>query len=379
MPPITDPTPMTRALPAPRRTAAEALRLAADHARLAPSVHNTQPWTLVLRGRRLEFHADRDRQLRTLDPVGRALTQSIGAAVLNARVSLASSGWATVVERLPSAADPDLLVVLTPIEGAPDAGLAPLAGAVPVRRTNRRAFSAAELPEDLLRRLIGVVAAEGVQLIPVRTENHRRLVARLTQQADALQNADAAYRAEMRRWTTRSPDSRDGVPSAAVPHVDGRQHDDVPLRDFDSTGAGELPPETHSSSGQTMVLLATALDDAAAWLSAGEALERLLLELTRHGWAAGPLTQAIEVPLTRTQLRAALTWNAHPQMLLRIGRATPTPAPPRRLHDDVVEDDMPPPVAATHSPAPWSWSPAPGDGTTSHRPVSDGRGGTSWV
>ncbi len=349
MPPTTDHAASLRPQ-AHRPTMTEALERAADHARLAPSVHNTQPWSLVLRAGQLEVHADRSRQLATLDPVGRALTLSVGAALFNARVSLAASGWAAVVQHYPDAGDLDPVAVVLPVEGDPDVALAALAPAISARRTNRRAFTGDELPEDLLRRLIQAVAAEGARLIPVTNEAHRRLVARLTQQADALQNADPAYRAELRRWTTRSPDSGDGVPPAVVPHIDGRQHDDVPIRDFDSVGAGELPPETHSTVSQTMVLLATPEDDMTAWLRAGEALERLLLETTLHGWAASPLTQAIELPLTRTQLRSAMTWNAHPQMLLRIGRAAATPAPPHRLRDDAVKNSSLRPGAGARRP-----------------------------
>ncbi|RBY80809.1 nitroreductase [Blastococcus sp. TF02A-26] len=387
MPPTThqDPPPSTG--PISRPAPSDALEDAADAARLAPSVHNTQPWRLVLHGDRLELHADRTRQLLTLDPVGRALAQSVGAALFNARVSLAASGWATAVERLPDPADPDLLAVVRLVEGPPDPELAALAPAVPRRRTNRRAFTAEEVPEELLRDLAGAVAAEGARLLPLSNEAHRALVARLTQQADAVQNADPAYRAELRRWTTRSAESGDGVPASVVPHVDGRQHDDVPIRDFDTAGAGALPPETHSTSGQTIVLLATPRDDQAAWLRAGEALERLELELTGEGWAASPLTQAVEVPLTRTQLRSALTWDSHPQMLLRIGRAAASPSPPHRLRDDVVENSSRPPEPAA-PPLPsrlgWPAPPAPApvqapEETPARRPVSDGRGGTTWV
>jgi hypothetical protein len=62
----------------------------------------------------------------------------------------------------------------------------------------------------------------------------------------------------------------------------------------------------------------------------------LLLELDRLGWVAEAVSQAIEVPLARTQLRAALTWSAHPQMLLRICHAATAPRPPRRSRDAVL-------------------------------------------
>jgi hypothetical protein len=65
-------------------------------------------------------------------------------------------------------------------------------------------------------------------------------------------------------------------------------------------------------------------------------MQRVLLELTAQGWAVRPFTQLIEVPLTRTQLRSAFAWDAHPQLVLRAGRADPTPATPRRRVSDVV-------------------------------------------
>ncbi|NYJ08758.1 Acg family FMN-binding oxidoreductase [Petropleomorpha daqingensis] len=315
---------------------AAALERSARLAVLAPSVHNTQPWLFGLRDDRLVVRADRSRQLTALDPTGRELVQSVGAALFTIRVGLAAEGWDADVERLPDPADPDLLAVVRCAAATPDPALAALAPAVPLRRTNRRAFLPGEVPEEVLRGLAAGAAAEGALLVPVLRETHRRLLARLTQQADRLQAAEPGYRAELRHWTNRRPEDRDGVPAAAVPKVDGRQHDDLPLRDFDTSGAGGLPAETASGVDGTLVVLATPTDDSRAWLECGEAMQRVLLELTALGWAASPFTQLIEVPLTRTQLRSALAWDAHPQLILRIGHAAPTPETPRRLVSEVV-------------------------------------------
>ncbi|MGY1666695.1 Acg family FMN-binding oxidoreductase [Geodermatophilus sp. SYSU D00696] len=357
---------MTRRTAAPRSL--PLLEAAADAAVLAPSVHNTQPWRIRLHPDRLELSADRSRQLTTLDPAGRALAQSIGAALLNARVALAAAGTAARVDRLPDPVDPDLMAVLHPVAGPADPALAALAPAVRRRRTNRRRYDPERLPEDLLRVLVAAAAAEETVLVPVSHEDHVHLLARLVQQADRIQNADPAYRAELRRWTNREPRAGDGVPTSAVPHVDGRQHDQLPVRDFDTTGAGLLPPDTGSGTEQTLVVLATHRDDPLAWLRCGEALERVLLELTARGWVAGPLTQAVEVPVTRTQLRSALTWDAHPQSVLRIGRAPATSPTPRRPRGTVVENSASP-----------VQRPARGRPGPPTRPVPDGRGGTTWV
>jgi nitroreductase len=78
------PTPGTAPERWPDRTTEE-LEAAADAARLAPSVHNTQPWRIVMHPQQLDLRADRSRQLTTLDPVGRGLVQSVGAALFNVR------------------------------------------------------------------------------------------------------------------------------------------------------------------------------------------------------------------------------------------------------------------------------------------------------
>jgi nitroreductase len=353
---------------------ASALEDAVDLGRLAPSVHNTQPWTFVLFADRMELRADRSRQLSVLDPEGRELVESVGAALFNVRCALAARGFAAVVERLPRPADPDLLAVVRPVDGEPDPVLARLARAIPRRHTNRRPFGPATVPDEVVERLTEATAAEGALLVAVRRPEQRALIGELTQEADRLQNTDPAYREELRTWTSRTPAQGDGVPLSSVPLTTGVRPDALPLRDFDTRGTGGLPARTGSGTDQTLLLVATEQDDPAAWLRSGEALERLLLELTRGEWVAGPITQPLEVPATRVRL-GELTAPAHPQMLLRIGRAAPAPGTPRRPRRTVVEN------STQRVPEPHPSAQVPGRPPTEprSRPVSDGRGGTTWI
>jgi hypothetical protein len=172
---------------------------------------------------------------------------------------------------------------------------------------------------------------------PFTREDHRQITARLSRQADNLENIDPAYRAEPRAWTSDDPRRLDGVPAMAVPHVDAGAHDDMPIRDFDTHGNGGLPTETYSSSQQCLLLLGTAQDTPAAWLRAGEALEHVLLEITRRGYAASPFTQLIEVAATNVALCEELELRMYPQALLRVGRAPNTPASRRRRLRDMLD------------------------------------------
>jgi len=316
------------------------LRRAAVRATLAPSVHNTQPWRMHLAEDRLDLFADLSRQLLVLDPTGRQLFISCGCALMNARVAVAGLGVGVRLQRFPNPLQNNLVASLLPADQPADPELAALDPVIELRQTNRREFAPEQVPESILATLEAAAAAEDAMLVPIRDPQARIVVAMLSQRADAIENRNPAYRAELRAWTTDDPGRRDGVPSLAVPHVDGSAQDDLPIRDFDTRGTGGLPARTRSSLNQTMVLLCTNGDTPADWLRAGEALERVLLEITRHGLSASLLTQVTEVPATRAELRRELKLTSYPHVLLRIGRAPTTPASRRRRLVDVLTEDV---------------------------------------
>ncbi|MDQ2957787.1 MAG: nitroreductase [Actinomycetota bacterium] len=314
------------------------LRRAAVRATLAPSLHNTQPWQLAIAGGELALLADGSSQLRELDPSGRQLLISCGCALMNARVSLATAGY-SAVRRLPDPDRPQLLAMIGgPHQDGPLSELAALDPMVELRQTNRRQFAEDDVPDELVDRLVAVAAEEQGLLFPVVRDEHRYAVASLSQRADRQQNADAGYRGELRRWTGVEPGRLDGVPASVTPHVDGSSGDQVPIRDFDTSGDGELPSHTGSLMSQCLLVLGTVSDNRESWLRAGEALERVLLEITRHGYAVSVFSQVIEIPYTRAALRQELGLAMCPQLVLRVGRAQRTPATRRRRLVDVLSE-----------------------------------------
>jgi nitroreductase len=313
------------------------LRAAASRAVLAPSVHNTQPWRFVATPTTLEIYADRSRQLPVLDPTGRQLHLSLGCALFNARVSLAAAGVPVTVTRLPDPSHPDLVARLqVNPTGIADPVVGALDNVIVLRQTNRRKFQPDPVPAELVVSLVAAAEAEGALLREVVADD-RLALARLSQRADTLQLTDPAYRAELRAWTSNDPQRRDGVWAAAVPHVDGTSGDEVPVRDFDTQGAGRLPAQTQSTASQCLLILGTEVDSPLAWLHAGEALERIWLEITRAGYVASLFTQVIEVAPARVQLRDELRLGMQPHVVLRVGRARITAATMRRHLPDVLD------------------------------------------
>ncbi len=319
----------------------EALRRAAVRATWAPSVHNTQPWQFVVGRAALGVHADRSRQLPVLDPSGRQLIISCGCAVFNARVSLAADGFAAAVRRYAPGERGNLVADLAGEPGS-EPQVAALDPVLALRRTNRRQFADDQVAPELVATLQTVAAAEHATLVTVQTQPHRMAVALLSQRAEAIEEANPAYRAELRAWVSDDQRRGDGVLITTLPRLDRTAPADgvapggLPLRTFADPGEAGLPSSRLANRDHSLFLLGTERDDPVSWLRAGEALERVWLEVTRAGYVMSLFTQLIEVPVTREQLRSELGLGMYPHVLLRVGRAPATPASRRRKLVEVL-------------------------------------------
>jgi nitroreductase len=313
-------------------------RKAVERASRAPSIHNTQPWHFVVRPDVLEMYGESDRQLRALDPTGRQMVISCGCALFNARVGLAAER-VVQVDRLPNPAKPDLLARLTMLDApASWTPLVRLDSMIEKRHTNRRDFFDEDVPPDVIYELINAAEQEEASLVEITKPEHKVIAAQLSREAEAIQNIDPGYQAEIQAWTTTDLRRPDGVPVSAIPRTDSRFESEGLIRDFDVAGRGWLPRLRQSSLNHCLLVLGTAKSTRSAWLRAGEALQRILLEATRLNFVVSLASQVSEVPSTRDRLRKELGLEFHPLLLMRIGRAAPTPASQRRHLNVIISE-----------------------------------------
>jgi len=309
----------------------------------APSIHNTQPWRLVVQGTTVQVHADRSRQLEVLDPDARQLTISCGAVVNHLEVAARAMGLHPETSVLPDPDDPDRLadVQLHPGEGpAPTAD--EVADAVDIlhRHTVRGRFTSEDLPYGLVARLREVVEEQGAMLRVLQPQEAVG-VAVLMDRAEALLLSTPGYVEELEAWVwpEASVELRpDGLPTPVVDAGQGRA-EEVRGRQFHPTRAvGISSLASTLAEHPTLMLLTTVADTPFDWVAAGRALSALLLHAAHEGVAAQPLGQVGDVPSTRVELRKELGIIGVPQMLLRLGRAEGHPETPRRPVEDVLAD-----------------------------------------
>lgn len=300
----------------------------------APSIHNSQPWRFRVAGHDLiEVHGDPGRLLWVADPRGRALHLSCGAALLNLRLAIRVAGGKPLVWPLPDpVAEPSLLASVQLAEGRPPATAErELFDSVWRRHTSRAPFTAQPLGETVRQALEEAAAAE-FALLRMLDDADTTLALVLAAAAEAELAKDFDHRVELCRWIgTEGAD--DGVPVPALGSRPGGKP--APVRDFGYAAPANPLPRGNYEPLPQLAVLATAHDEPADWLRAGQALQRVLLTATVHGVAASFLYQPIELHDIRQPGEAWWPWPECPQMIIRFGYGPAGPETPRRRVGDL--------------------------------------------
>lgn len=305
----------------PVSSLSEALDRAVAQAVLAPSPHNSQPWRFVVRDASLDLRADRDRALPIIDPDGRELTMSCGAALFQLSTALRAASLDVSVERLPDPTDRDLLARVGVRPGSPPTeDERALAEAIPWRHTVRAPYLGVELPEDFIARTRQDAEAAGAWLVALSGESARVALIALVMEAHHRQWSDPRFRRELASWMR--------------PDASGAQDGLFGLGDGADFGERVTPPATRlldagpndeardldlASVSPLLMILGTDGDSPAHWLRAGEALDRVLLRAESEDIAAAFLNQPVEVPALRRWVGDLAGRGGFPQAILRMG------------------------------------------------------------
>jgi hypothetical protein len=298
-------------------------------ATLAPSIHNTQPWQFHIRDNGVDVYADWRRRLDVIDPNGRQLTISVGAAMMNLRLALHQRGWESVV-RVPAERETSRLVAAVDIvrPAAPDPVLDELAGSMARRHTNRQPFTPDPVPKTAAHDLVVAAEVEGASL-NIASDSARAHIVRLIHAAEAQLREEGVYPAELTDRARPRP----------ARHGRGAWHavEAVPLRDF-----GLMTPHRRGlvESDEwypTILVLSTDGDNRPDWVRAGQALERVWLTAVAGGLAVAPMSQPLEIPRLRLEVTGSDSAR-RAQVLLLVGYAPPTTATPRRDLSEVLVD-----------------------------------------
>ncbi|MDG4798897.1 nitroreductase [Micromonospora sp. WMMD1082] len=311
----------------------EQLRVAATDAIRAPSLHNVQPWRFRLRDGGIEVLVDPARRLPATDPSGWGARVAGGAALFNLRLALAVAGAPATVRLRPYPSEPDVLARLLPdLPRRPTPVEQELYAAIPRRFSNRAPFWPDPVPADSRWRLGEAARAEHCWLELLIGVSAVNAFAEIAHGAHRVLERDPAYRAEREAWV-RTGHAPDGIPATAG----GPQAEPQDLLPSRGIGTAQRAPGRDFEPEPLVAVLGSAGNTAVDQVVAGQALQRVLLTATEAGLSVSMLSQPIEVPTAREQLRMSLGRFGTPQMVMRIGYGQPGWPTPRRRIDEVLD------------------------------------------
>jgi nitroreductase len=314
----------------------KALVQAADAARFAPSIHNTQPWRWVVRDGALELFGVTERQLTEQDPEGKMLLLSCGTALHHALVALDAEGWRHEVSRPDSPENGPIAVIRPTGREAVRPEATRHFQMLQVRRTDRRTVTDEVVPESTLTFLIKAAEEGGARLHVLNRDQVLQLAA-AADLAQKAQDSDDRLRAETASWVGGERADGTGIPASALP-------EELPLttvaeRDFQTRGT--LAAGEGHDRGATYAVLYGTGDDSVDWIRGGEALSRLWLAAAEQAVSLLPLSGPVEIPSTRVALRQMLGGLGWPFIAVRLGSLDPArsapPKTPRLPAGQVIE------------------------------------------
>ena len=301
----------------------------------APSMHNTQPWRFSRRPDGIDVIADDSRRLAVADPSGWAVRIACGAAVFNVRLAFAVHGVTPLVRCDPSPVTP------TCWPGSPPARRTSPprsnGGCTPPSRTG--AATAHPSPRNRYPRTCG----------PNCCRPHARRAPGWNWSSDRPPSGPSP------RSPTRPPGCCTAIPRTAPNWPPGPGRTAWRWTVYRPTPAGPArsrttccpaarsrlpdPARIRGGAGAAGRRPRHPGDLPGDQLTAGQALQRILLTITDAGLAASMLSQPIEVASAREQLRislgrygtpdgACVSATAHPDRP-HPGVARPRPSPTR--------------------------------------------------
>ncbi|MFN7289467.1 MAG: Acg family FMN-binding oxidoreductase [Pirellula sp.] len=296
---------------------ADRLTFLLRYATLAPSSHNTQPWSFRVRENAADLFIEETRWLKVADVDQRELHISIGCTLENLLVAAEHFGLDCETDYLPDSKNPMLAATVRiqrrgKISKERPASLFPMIG---IRHTNHGEYESTAIPVDILDQFQKVCVESGVILYMTSDLEIRQRVDELVIHADALEFANPAFREELGYWIGQGVFGTSWLISKigklAVTYVNM------------GTSQGKKDSSVLMSS-PVLGLISSDVNDRISQIKVGQVYQRLSLLAASFGIWTQPMSQILQVEECRN-LVADLQPNPKlfPQHPFRMGYAPP--------------------------------------------------------
>lgn len=289
---------------------------------LAPSGHNSQPWSFKLEGNSIEFWVNTERALAKSDPERRQLSIAMGCATENLAMAADYYGFETKIEYFPNSTDSDLFVIVRCNKAWKTKNdNRHLIFQIPKRVTNRGKYKPHSIPKDFQAQLKKFENNE-FQIVVIEHKETKLKLADILLAAQIESMDSTAFREELSHFIISSFSSKKtgmpgfalGLPSlislfasAMIKKVNmsrkTRKQDEKLLKEF------------------TPAFLSIGVfnDSMPGWLKAGRLFERIWLIATSQGINFSPLAAGVQNEKYCKQTKEIIGFSSTPRIFCRLG------------------------------------------------------------
>lgn len=313
-----------------------------NHATLAPSGHNTQPWKFLVEDNIIRMYPDFQRSLPVVDPDNHALYISLGCALENLVISAKQDALKSTVEYFPEDELEECIRVTLTEESTQKEQ--ELFEAIPIRQSNRSMYDEKKIPSADHDKLMKANIFDTVSVRSFNTsEKEVEPVVELVKEASRIQFNDKKFVEELVSWirfTKKEVQTkRDGLSAKVmgfpyIPRWLGRNI----LKTVAKPENQAEKTEKQIRSSSHLFLLVCKRNDKRHWVDTGRTFQRIALKAASFGIAHAHLNMPCEVESVRKKLSHHLGLNPveQPLLLIRMGYAAEAPRSTRRSLDEVL-------------------------------------------
>lgn len=297
-----------------------------NYARLAPSVHNTQPWKFIVDGSSISIAAEPKRMLDAGDPTSRETWISFGICLETLLQAAKGLGMKATITHLQTATFDDIIATVS-VTPDSDKRQESILSALEKRHTYREKMEPTEIAPSLLDACqTAIEDLKGVSVLFMQDRPSIKRVGNFTFKAMSLALSSPDFRNELYELVhyNWSP-SRIGMHGyvlgeGTVGSVLGKWS--IKL----GTGIDRKARQDQQRvlDASALIFIATKGDVPSFWLRAGQGYMRVALEVAKSGLAQATLAAPIEAASFHEDIEKMLHTSGRIQTMLKVGKATHT-------------------------------------------------------
>ncbi|TSC82104.1 MAG: hypothetical protein G01um101420_634 [Parcubacteria group bacterium Gr01-1014_20] len=301
---------------------------------LAPSGHNSQPWSLKIIDKSVEFWVNKDRSLAKSDPERRQLSIAMGCALENLITAADFYGFSCDIVYFPLNEEKDFFVKASLARtGSTKNDSNHLIFSIPNRRTNRGKYEDKILSQEFIEKISKISNSETEVLLITDKEIKEQLAETVNKAQIESMDSDS-FREELSHYV-KSNFTKDkvGMPGftlglpAPISLIASKLIKKINMS-RKSKKQDDALLKLHTPA---FIIIGTREDNQIGWVKSGQAFERIWLIAESFGISCAPLASGVQVGDYHKQVREVAGVTSTPRVFARVGYSKMIPRHSPRL------------------------------------------------